>query len=39
LNPYSLSVAGAKTARKVMDKTMPSNRLMESWRETEGKPV
>jgi len=39
LDPAGLPVAGAETAQKVIDKTLPSNRLMERWRESEGKPV
>ena len=39
LNPAGLPVAGAETARKVLDKTLTSNRLMERWRESEEKPV
>jgi carboxymethylenebutenolidase len=39
LDPRGLPVAGAETARKVADKTLPSNRLMARWRESEGKPV
>jgi carboxymethylenebutenolidase len=31
-----LPVAGAETAHKVPDKSLPSNRLMERWRENEG---
>jgi carboxymethylenebutenolidase len=32
LDPRGLPVAGVATARKVVDKTFPSNGLMESWR-------
>ena len=32
LDPRGLPVAGAATARKVVDKTLPSNGLMGSWR-------
>lgn len=39
LSPAGLPVAGVETARKVMDKSLPSNRLMERWKESEGKPV
>lgn len=39
LSPGGLPVAGAETARKVLDKSQPSNTLMERWRESEGKPV
>jgi carboxymethylenebutenolidase len=34
-----LPVAGAKTARKVIDKSQPSNELMARWAESEGKPL
>jgi carboxymethylenebutenolidase len=37
LDPRGLPVAGAETAHKVLDKSLPSNRLMERWRESEGK--
>lgn len=37
LDPRGLPVAGAETAQKVMDKSLPSNRLMDRWRESEGK--
>ena len=39
LNPAGLPIAGVETARKVMDKSHPSNRLMDRWSESEGKPV
>ena len=39
LDPEGLPVAGAETARKVMDKGLPSNTLMRSWETSEGKPV
>ena len=39
LSPEGLPVAGVETARKVMDKNVPSNRLMGRWRESEGKAV
>lgn len=39
LDPHGLPVAGAETAHKAMDKLLPSNRLMERWRESEGKRV
>jgi len=39
LDPRGLPVAGAETALKVADKSLPSNGLMERWRESEGKPV
>jgi carboxymethylenebutenolidase len=37
LDPLRLPVAGAETAHKVMNKSLPSNRLMERRRESEGK--
>ena len=37
LDPAGLPVAGAETARKVRDKSLPSNRLMARWAESEGK--
>ncbi len=39
LDPHGLPVAGAETAHKAVDRSLPSNRLMERWRESEGKPV
>jgi len=39
LDPAGLPVAGAKTARKVLDKSQPSNELMARWAESEGKPL
>ena len=39
LDPAGLPVAGAETANKVADKTLPSNRLMARWSESEGKPI
>ena len=39
LDPAGLPVAGAETAQKVMDKGLPSNGLMERWRQSEGKTV
>lgn len=35
LDPSGLPVAGAETAHKVADKSVPSNRLMKRWRESE----
>ena len=32
-------VAGAETARKVLDRTLPSNKLMGNWPSSEGKPL
>ena len=40
LDPTGLPVAGAETARKVVDTTLPSNTLMTgSWTGSEGKPI
>jgi carboxymethylenebutenolidase len=39
LDPAGLPVAGAETARKVLDTTRPSNILMPRWKESEGKPL
>ena len=39
LDPEGLPVAGAETARKVMDKDLPSNALMRSWATSEGEPA
>ena len=40
LDPAGLPIAGAEIARKVLDKTLPSNRLMaREWQSSEGKPI
>ena len=39
LDPAGLPVAGAETARKVIDKSQPSNQLMARWAESEGQPL
>jgi carboxymethylenebutenolidase len=40
LDPKGLPVAGAESARKVVDKTLPSNTLMQDeWQRSEGKPI
>ena len=39
LDPKGLPVAGIETARKVLDKTQPSNALMARWASSEGEPV
>jgi carboxymethylenebutenolidase len=39
LDPTGLPVAGIETARKLVDKTLPSNSLMAAWTTSEGKPV
>jgi carboxymethylenebutenolidase len=37
LDPKLLPAAGIETARKVLDKSLPSNTLMRRWSESEGK--
>lgn len=37
LNSTGLPVAGVETARKVLDRTQPSNQLMARWEQSEGK--
>ena len=39
LDPAGLPVAGSDTAKKVVDKTRPSNALMAGWSNSEGKPL
>jgi len=39
LDPGALPVAGAETARKLIDEALPSNSLMKSWATSKGKPV
>lgn len=39
LDPTGLPVAGVEQARKLLDPRRPSNALMPSWRESEGKPL
>jgi carboxymethylenebutenolidase len=39
LDPRGLPVAGVETARKVIDKNLPSNVLMQRWRESEIKGI
>jgi carboxymethylenebutenolidase len=39
LDPAGLPVAGAETARKVVDSTRPSNELMRRWPTSAGKPL
>ena len=39
LDPAGLPVAGIQTARKLVDKTLPSNTLMAAWTNSESKPV
>jgi carboxymethylenebutenolidase len=39
LDPRGLPVGGVETARKVTDKSLPSNRLMKRWNQSEGKQL
>ncbi len=39
LEPSGLPMAGAETARKLTDHTLPSNTLMQAWATSEGKPL
>jgi carboxymethylenebutenolidase len=39
LDPAGLPVAGIETARKAIDKTLPSNELMTRWVASTGKPI
>ena len=40
LDPAGLPVAGVESARKVVDKTLPSNGLMQAaWKRSEGRPI
>ena len=39
LDPAGLPVAGAATAQKVLDASLPSNELMPRWAASEGKPI
>ena len=40
LDPRGLPVAGAETARKVLDTSLPSNTLLgDAWSSSEGKPI
>src|SRR5579859_2780560 len=39
LDPKVLPVAGAETAHKAMDKTLPSNTLMGNWPSSKDKPI
>jgi carboxymethylenebutenolidase len=39
LDPAGLPVAGAESARKVVDPTVPSNDLMPRWATSAGKPI
>jgi carboxymethylenebutenolidase len=40
LDPTGLPIAGIENARKVLDRTLPSNRLMaQEWQGSKGKPI
>ncbi|WAJ37904.1 dienelactone hydrolase family protein [Pseudomonas sp. GOM7] len=39
LDPEGLPVAGAETAHKLLDESLPSNTLMPSWATSAGKPI
>lgn len=39
LEPKGLPVAGAQTARKALDETLPSNTLMPGWQDSAGLPI
>lgn len=40
LDPTNLPIAGAETARKVLDRTQPSNTLLkDAWQSSAGKPL
>jgi carboxymethylenebutenolidase len=39
IDTKGLPVAGIEEARKLLDKTLPSNTLMPSWKTSEGKPI
>jgi len=39
LDASGLPVAGIEAARKLVDKTLPSNTLMRAWASSEGKPI
>jgi carboxymethylenebutenolidase len=40
IDPALLPVAGVETARKVLDKTLPSNAMMAAaWKTSEGRPI
>ena len=38
LDPKLVPSAGIETAKKVLDKSLPSNTLMRRWSESAGKP-
>lgn len=39
LDPDGLPISGIEQARKLVDKTLPSNELMTTWASSEGKPI
>ncbi|WP_245813726.1 dienelactone hydrolase family protein [Rhodococcus marinonascens] len=39
LDPDGLPVTGIEQAHKLVDKSLPSNELMQSWPDSEGKPI
>ena len=39
IDPTGLPVAGAITAHKLLDESIPSNQLMPTWPSSEGKPI
>lgn len=39
LDPHNLPATGVAEARKMADKTLPSNALMPNWAKSEGKPI
>jgi carboxymethylenebutenolidase len=39
IDPTGLPIAGAEEARKLLDKSLPSNTLMANWPTSEGKPI
>jgi carboxymethylenebutenolidase len=39
IDPKGLPIAGVEQARKVLDKTLPSNTLMDNWKSSEYKPI
>ena len=39
LDPDNMPVAGVAEARKMADKTLPSNALMPNWAKSDGKPI
>lgn len=38
IDPTGLPIAGAASAKKLLDETLPSNTLMSAWQTSEGKP-